>query len=92
MFARRGAACIGAAMTTLPMLDGLVFTGGIGEHSASMRGEITRRLLSLGIPLADAAISASSDGVLVAGPPAILVVEAREDLVIAEEVTRIVSA
>jgi acetate kinase len=84
MFARRAAAAIGAAQTTMPAMDALVFTGGIGEHSAAMRGSITGRLDTLGVPPADGPVS--GDAVLAAGPPAVLVVEAREDVVIAGQV------
>ncbi|MGH2456411.1 MAG: acetate/propionate family kinase, partial [Candidatus Limnocylindria bacterium] len=44
IFVRRVAAAIGAAATTLPVLDAVVFTGGIGEHAAEVRAEICRRL------------------------------------------------
>jgi acetate kinase len=90
MFARHAAAGIAAATTALPALDALVFTGGIGEHSARMRHETTRRLASVGIPRADAA--AQGDAVVAGGDPAVLVIAAREDLVIAAEVAAIVSA
>ena len=90
MFARHAAAGIAGAMTALPALDALVFTGGIGEHSVRVRDEVTRRLASIGIPRAEAA--APSDGVVAAGPPAVVVVEAREDLVIAAEVGAAISA
>ena len=84
MFARSAAAGIAAAMTALPMVDAVVFTGGIGEHSARVRAEVTRRLASAGIPLAGAAVH--GDTVVIEGPPAVLVVESREDLVIAAAV------
>lgn len=90
MFARRAAAAIAAAMTTLPDLDALVFTGGIGEHSRAARSAIFARLAPLGIPGADGA--PGGDAVLAAGPPSVLVVEAREDLVIAAEAAATVSA
>lgn len=90
MFARRAAAAIGAAMTTLPGLDALVFTGGIGEHSRVARSTILGRLAALGIPGTSGV--ASGDAILAAGPPAVLVVEAREDLVIAAEVVATASA
>lgn len=87
MFARRAAAAIGAAATSLPTLDAVVFTGGIGEHSAAVREGVTRRLGVIGIgPCAD---QADGDAVLSSGPTAVLVVEAREDRVIAEEVARL---
>src|SRR5467141_3399587 len=49
MFVSRAAAGIAAAATALPRLDALVFTGGIGEHSASVRSAIVRRLAPLGL-------------------------------------------
>lgn len=84
MFARRAASGIAAVATALRSLDALVFTGGIGEHSAAIRAEIVRRLDVLGLrqTLGDA----GGDAVVAAGPPAVLVVEAREDRVIADEV------
>jgi acetate kinase len=72
MFVRRAAAGIAAAATSLPRVDALVFTGGIGEHAADVRAAIVSRL-----------------AVLRLAPAAVLVVEAREDLVIAAEVARL---
>ena len=86
MFVSRAAAGIAAAATALPRLDALVFTGGIGEHSASVRSGIVRRLAPLGLGVVaatyvrnDAVISASGSAV------AVLRVEAREDAVIARQ-------
>ena len=83
MFARRAAAAIASAATALPRLDGLVFTGGIGENSAAIRGEIVGRLGALRVP-GDLDVT-DGDAVVAPGPPAILVVRAREDCVIADE-------
>ena len=90
MFVSRAAAGIAAVTTALPRLDGLVFTGGIGEHSPSVRSAIAGRLAPLGIAPApasdvrnDAVISRSGAAV------AILRVEAREDAVIARQVARL---
>lgn len=90
MFGRSAAAGIAAAMTALPSLDALAFTGGIGEHSATMRREITRRLRAVGVPAV--AADRQAEGIVADGPPAILVVEAREDLVIAAEVSAALGA
>jgi acetate kinase len=86
MFVSRAAAGIAAAATALPRLDALVFTGGIGEHSGSVRSAIVRRLAPLGLaPLPgidvrnDAVISPTGSSV------ALLRVEAREDAVIARQ-------
>ncbi len=91
LFARRAAATIGAAATTLPRVDALVFTGGIGEHAAEVRAAICSRLAPLGV----AATPAVGDGDGVLSPPgapvAVLRVAAREDLVIAREAHRILA-
>lgn len=84
VFERSAAAAIGAAATALPRFDAVLFTGGIGEHAATVRAGIVRRLASLGVPTVDD-ISVESDAVLVAGPVAVLVIVAREDLVIARD-------
>jgi acetate kinase len=84
MFGRQVAASIASAATALPAMDALVFTGGIGEHSAAFRGAILARLGILGLPASGSA--GDDDAVLASGAPAILVVEAREDVVIAGEV------
>lgn len=89
MFARRAAAAVAAAATTLPRLDALAFTGGIGEGSAAVRRDIVRRLGPLGFD--DVPDTRQGDAVIETGPPAVLVVRAREDLVIADEVTSVLA-
>jgi acetate kinase len=84
VFERSVAGAIAAAATWLPRLDAIVFTGGIGEHAGSFRAGVARRLGSLGVPPVDDT-AVGGDGVLVAGPIAVLVVAAREDVVIARE-------
>lgn len=84
VFERSVAGAIAAAATGLPRLDAIVFTGGIGEHAGSLRAGIARRLGSVGVPPVDDT-SVDGDDVLVAGPIAVLVVAAREDVVIARE-------
>lgn len=89
LFVRRAAAGIAAVATALPALDAIVFTGGIGEHAASVRAAIVGRLGALGIsPIAGEAVE--EDAVLSApgAAPAILRIEAREDLVAARQVER----
>ena len=86
MFVSRAAAGIAAAATALPRLDALVFTGGIGEHSASVRSAIVRRLAPLGLG-ALPATDVRNDALI--SPPgsavALLRIEAREDAVIARQ-------
>jgi acetate kinase len=90
MFARRAAGAIASAATTLPSLDAVVFTGGIGQHSVAIRDEIVRRLRSIG--LRSALEPVDPDGIAAEGPPAVLVVAAREDLVVADEVAAVIEA
>jgi acetate kinase len=91
MFAHRAAAGIAAVATSLERLDALVFTGGIGEHSATVRQAIVDRLATLGVP-AELSAATADDAVLAAGPPAVLVVAAREDLVVAAQVVALLGA
>jgi acetate kinase len=90
MFVRRTAGYIAAASTSLSHCDAVVFTGGIGEHAAGIRADIVGRLGLLGIEsIADEA--AAEDAVLSAPNSAVAVlrIEAREDLVIADAVAQV---
>jgi acetate kinase len=51
VFAYRACKYIGAFAAALQGLDAVAFTGGMGEHSASMRRRICRRLGFLGLRL-----------------------------------------
>ncbi len=51
VFAHRARKYIGAYAAAMGGLDAIVFTGGIGENSASMRGRILQRLEFLGVML-----------------------------------------
>jgi acetate kinase len=85
IFVRRTAAGIAVAATSLPRLDALVFTGGIGEHAPDVRAGIVARLAPLHVePLGGSA--GSGDGLISAleARIAVLRVTAREDIVIAE--------
>jgi acetate kinase len=84
MFAGQVARTIAAAATALPSLDAVVFTGGIGTHAATIRAAILTRLAIVGLPVA--AAMTDGDAVLASGPPAVVIVEAREDLIIGAEV------
>lgn len=91
MFVARAAAGIGAAAMALPRLDALVFTGGIGEHSAQVRSAIVRRLAPLGLP-SIRATDVRNDVIISepGSPVAVLRIEAREDLVITQQVESII--
>jgi acetate kinase len=86
LFVRRTAEAIAAATTSLPALDAVVFTGGIGEHAEPVRERVVGRLGAVGVsgPL----VAADRDAILTpAGRrPAVLRVGAREDLAIADGV------
>jgi acetate kinase len=93
LFVRRAAAGIAGSSTALPKVDAVVFTGGIGEHSGPIRKRIVRRLSVLGVGEIDGA-DVREDRVLgkSEGGPAVLRVEAREDVVIAESARAILGA
>lgn len=97
MFAERAAAGIAAIATALPRLDGLVLTGGIGEHAGPVRAAITERLGVVGVrPVAvdesgsDRILAPAADGPASAVP--VLRIEAREDLVAARAALRLLAA
>ena len=93
IFVRRAAECIAAALTSLPRLDGIVFTGGIGENAAGLRARIVARLAPIGVtPISEK--PAAQDAVISApgSSPAVLRIEAREDLIVAREAVRTVEA
>jgi acetate kinase len=84
-FLRQAGGCIAA----LGGLDALVFTGGIGEHSAEVRALVAERLSWLGVAIAgdtDEAPRGTRDITATGAPVRTLVVEAREDLQMLDEV------
>ena len=100
MFVDRAAAGIGAACVALDRLDALVFTGGIGENAGRVRAAIVERLAVLGFRPTTPE-ETGEDRLLSSNPraghvdrrqPAVLRIEAREDLVIAREIATLVTA
>ena len=86
VFCHRVAAAVASMVAALGGLDAIVFTAGIGEGSAAIRGEICRRLRFLGIELderANAAVEPDADLAAPASPVRVWVVHAREDAVAA---------
>ncbi|MGD9685180.1 MAG: acetate/propionate family kinase [Candidatus Obscuribacterales bacterium] len=88
MFVHSVVSNAGRMAASLGGLDALVFTGGIGEHSAPVRQQVAEKLSFLNIALDarkndtasdDAIISRNDSGV------SVMVVRAREDLMIARE-------
>jgi acetate kinase len=89
LFVRRIVATIGAMVAVLSGLDALIFTGGIGEHSDTIRMAVCDSLRYLGLSLdARANADPSPDGDVAATDSAVrvLVIAAREDLAILRHV------
>ncbi|MBE1534024.1 acetate kinase [Actinomadura algeriensis] len=88
-------ACAAAMVAALGGLDVLVFTGGVGEHDPSVRFRLAADLAFLGVAVdPDGNADADGDADVSAAGAAVrtLVVTAREDLEIAAEVRRVLSA
>jgi acetate kinase len=86
VFTYRVALAVGAMTTAVRGLDALVFTAGIGEHSAVVRSAVCERLGHLGVALdADANETAILDATVSAPDSSVrvVVIRAREDLVAA---------
>jgi len=94
VYVHRLCAGVAAMVASLGGLDGLVFTGGVGEGSTLIRARACERLGFLGVELdADRNRSAGSEDQVLSLSPAqvgVLMVHAREDLEIAREVRRLI--
>ncbi len=84
LFVYRIAREAGALASSLGGLDGIVFTGGIGEHAAPVRAAVAARLAWLGIEL-DKAANARAAAVITlpASPVEIRIIPADEEQMIA---------
>ncbi len=93
MFCYQVRKCIGAYAAALGGIDTLVFAGGIGENSATIRARICEGLEFLGIRL-DPGRNASGTGDIgaAAAGVSVRVIATDEELVIAREATRFVAA
>ena len=84
---------IGAMTATLGGIDALVFTAGVGEHSAKIRERVCEKLKYLGLDLDRAANENCRPDADIATPASaarILVIATREDLTIMRETRRLV--
>ena len=92
MFVQRVVSSIGAMLGALGGLDVLVFTAGIGEHSAVVRDAVCRAFGYVGVRL-DAVANESSpvdrDISLPDSAVRVLVISAREDLAILRQVKQV---
>jgi acetate kinase len=89
----RGVAQAAAAMSaSLGGLDGLVFTGGIGEHAPAVREAIAARLAHLGVALDAERNAAGRPGRIDRGGAGVrtVIVPANEELVIARQAAAVV--
>ena len=96
VFVHRLAKAVAGMVVGLGRLDALVFTGGIGEHSAVVRSRVLARLGFLGLaedPAANAGHGRATGGrISPDGPVAVLVVPTDEELMIARDAARLVAA
>lgn len=84
LFVFRVAADVAMMANTLGGLDGLVFTGGIGEHAAEIRQQICDRLAWLGVRLDPAANAKALQRIAAAGSQVdVLVIPTSEETIIA---------
>jgi acetate kinase len=73
--------------------DALVFTAGIGEHSAALRSAVCERLAVFGIEIDPGRNERSASVVSLEGSvPAVLVVPTDEELAIARQTAAVVAA
>jgi acetate kinase len=86
VYVHRACAEIASVAASLERVDALVFTGGVGEHSAEIRESICAGLSVLALPRTLGA-RGDDDGVITETGvlPAVLLVRAREDLEVARE-------
>ena len=92
VFTYRIACAVGAAAVALGGLDAIVFTAGVGEHSAGVRSAVCTRLGFLGVEVdRESNANASPDIDVAARTSAVRVVvlRAREDVVAAGAVRRL---
>lgn len=98
VFVHRARKYIGAYAAAMGGVDAIVFTGGIGENSASMRRRILQRLEFLGVVFdedrnRDASINSDKDHAFITTSHSrvdSIVVKSNEELMIARETRRVV--
>lgn len=87
LYLHRLKSCLGSMLMSLGGVDAVVFTGGIGEHSASVRAEICEALAFLGLKL-DPVLNQNSpvdqDIAAVDSKVRVVVIKTQEDWAIAQ--------
>lgn len=99
VFAHRARKYVGAYAAAMGGLDAIVFTGGIGENSASMRERILQRLDFLGVQLdidrnRESQIAKDEEYAVISEPHSrvdVIVVKTNEERMIARETQRVVT-
>ncbi len=94
IFANSVRNAIGASAVALGGMDALVFTGGIGEHATTLRNTVCEALQCLGVTLdltKNAAIEGDSNISAAGSAVKVLVIETREELMIARETARVIA-
>ena len=93
IFAYHARKAIGSLMAALGGLDRLIFTGGIGEHAATVRWAICQPLRALGLEMDPVANEGPGPHISVPHSPVdILVIPTNEDLMIARHSHRLLLA
>jgi acetate kinase len=85
---------IGAMAASLGGIDGLAFTGGVGEHAVSIRQSVCESLSFLGVTLDPAANAIAHKDAVISSPSArvgTVVVTCREDLSMLSEVLQVLA-
>jgi acetate kinase len=89
VFTYRVAKYIASYMVSLESLDGIIFTGGIGENALPIRSEVLGYLKIFGYKEDQEANKAARFGngglITVAGTPAVMVIPTNEEFVIAQQ-------
>ncbi len=96
VFAHQIAKAIGAGIAILDRPQGVVFTGGIGEHAVKMRGRILGMLPGLALRIDDARNDQAigSEGIIseVESSMAVLIIPTQEELLIARDAFEVIQA
>ena len=94
VYVHRIAAAVASVTTSLGGLDALVFTAGVGERSPEVRERVCARLGFLGVELDPAANAQATPDARLSGDGsrvAVHVIAAREELVVARAVRRVLA-
>jgi acetate kinase len=93
LYCYTAAKALAALLVPLGGLDALVFTGGIGQHSAAIRARIAARLGAFGVAVDTTRNAAGSDVISPdASPVTVRVVATNEDLMLARHARRLLQA